>query len=334
VAWQSALSLKVWRNLAEEFDAIARSRRCAPLVASPAWSIAPDELARLRIRWPKTYEWPDAGKWVHPVRNAMGRRVPLGRADIAQSVEGSVTFDLLDDGRRHVVVIDYRDDPSIHEHAADGALAYFKMQHRHEGYGRDNVFPGGYVPDIPMIYRYLPYLRARRDRREYEYDVYGRFSLRFAPDVRTRAMQLLNEQERFAFEGGLKMIGRAAFLKELTAAKIAIDLPGNGAICHRLVNGLAIGSCIVGPRPANDFAVSLDDGVHAAWVRPDLSDLVERCEYYLAHDDEREAMGAAARRWFDRHLHPDAMAAHYLRTLLDRLAGTAERGQTGTNRPF
>lgn len=320
MALKSALSLAVWRNLAEEADALARARRCPPVVASPAWSVDDDALAPLHIRWPKTYEWPDAGKWVHPVGHAMGRRVPTTRADIAQDARGSVIFELRDGSTTHRVVIDYRDDAAIHDAAADGALVYFKMQHRREGYGRPNVVPGGYVPDIPKIYRYLPYLRSLRDRREYEFDVYGRFSLRFAPDVRGRAVQLLNEQHRFAFEGGLKMIGRAAFLKELTRARIAIDLPGNGAFCHRLVNGLAIGCCIVGPRPTNDFPAPIDDGVHAAWTRPDLADLVERCDHYLTHDGEREAMAAAARDWFDRHLHPDAMAAYYLRVLVDALA--------------
>jgi hypothetical protein len=177
------------------------------------------------------------------------------------------------------------------------------------------------MTDKATIYWYLPYLRALRDRHDYSYDVYGRFGMRFAADVRSRAMTLLREQSRFRFEGGGTTVSRAAFLKEIARARVCIDLPGNGDFCHRLVSYLAVGSCVVGARPGNRLHVPLEDGTHVSWAQEDLGDLVDLCAYYLEDDDARERMAMESRRFFDRYLHPDSLAVYYLRTCLDRIAG-------------
>lgn len=69
---------------------------------------------------------------------------------------------------------------------------------------------------------------------------------------------------------------------------------------------------MVSVRPRNLLHVPLVDGEHVAFARPDLSDLVELCRYYLEHDEEREAMGRRAREYFDRYLHREQLASYYL----------------------
>jgi hypothetical protein len=56
-------------------------------------------------------------------------------------------------------------------------------------------------------------------------------------------------------------------------------------------------------------------GKHIAYCRPDLKDLVEICQHYLTHDEERQAMIQASREYFDAFLHRDCIAAYYLERL-------------------
>ena len=63
------------------------------------------------------------------------------------------------------------------------------------------------------------------------------------------------------------------------------------------------------------------DRVHVAYVADDLSDLVEVCRFYVENEEAREEMCRASRRFFERHLHADNLAAYYLRSCLDRLKG-------------
>ena len=56
-----------------------------------------------------------------------------------------------------------------------------------------------------------------------------------------------------------------------------------------------------------------------AWVRDDLSDLVDTCARYVEDAERREAMARAARDYFDRYLRPEQLADYYLTACLQRL---------------
>ena len=162
-------------------------------------------------------------------------------------------------------------------------------------------------------------LRRLRDARNFQFDVYGRFSTEFAGETRRRAIELLSDQNQFRFEGGLRKVKYLDFLKEIARAKICIDLPGEGDLCFRLINYLAVGACIIGPPPRTTLHAPLVDRVHLAYAKPDLSNLIDVCSYYLENDDAREEMSRNSRRFFDEYLHKDNLAAYYLRSCLDRL---------------
>lgn len=247
------------------------------------------------------------------------RYVLFKKVNLPQPESPLVCFTLTVDGRSRLCVIDYSDYTPIDESHADKALVYFKMQYALEGYGRSNVIPGGYIPNDVNLYRYLPRLRRIADRRESKYDVYGRFSLSFATEVRRKALFELTNQNKFLFEGSAQRMRYSRFLREAAESKICIDLPGNGDFCFRLIDYLAVGACIVGPRHGCLLHKPLEDGVHLAYCEPDLSNLVELCEHYLAQPEKRERMRVESREYFDRYLRPEQLAAYYLSNCFSRI---------------
>ena len=287
--------------------------------ANADWTLAPEELSDLVIRWPASYQWPTARLWVEPILRGFKEHLRVKFTELPQPYRGTVIFQFVVGDKAYDVAIDYSDYPEVNLESATRCSLYFKMQHSSEGYEFDHVIPGGYVCASRKIYLHLSRLRRLRDRREFAFDVYGRFNPEYSGATRRRAVKLLSEQKHFQFEGGLKKVNYLDFLKEIARARVCIDLPGEGDLCFRLINYLAVGACVVGPRPRTVLHAPLLDRVHVAYVRDDLSDLVKVSQYYLENDDAREEMCLNSRRFFDQYLHPTNLSAYYLRSCLDRL---------------
>jgi hypothetical protein len=310
-----------WRALREKaVESALNTWADAPQITNSAWKIDPEELRSVVIRWPSVYQWDAAWAWVEVLLYGFRRSVKVELKELPQPYRGTVLFQFVTAGKTHDVAIDYSDYSSINEESARRCPLYFKMQHLREGYGLNNVVPGGYVPDSRKIYFHLSRLRKLRDRKEFAYDVYGRFSLDYAKEVRRKAVGILSDQQSFSFEGGLKKVDYLSFLREIARAKICIDLPGEGDICHRLINYMAIGACIVGPRHRTVLHVPFLDGQHIVYTKDDFSDLVELCKFYLENNEAREDMCANSRQYFDKYLHKDNLTAYYLRSCIDRLS--------------
>lgn len=309
-----------WRNLKDKaVESALKTLGHGPQVSNPAWKIEEEELRDVVIRWPSEYQWDAAWVWVEVLLYGFRRRVKVELTELEQPYRGTVLFQFVVSGKVHDVAIDYSDYSSINEESARRCPVYFKMQHLREGYGMSNILPGGYVPDSRKIYFHLSRLRKLRDREEFDYDVYGRFSLDYAKEVRRKAIGILSTQHDFSFEGGLKKVDYLSFLREIARAKICIDLPGEGDLCHRLINYLAIGACVIGPRHRTVLNAPLVDGEHIAYTKGDFSDLVELCNFYLENNEAREEMCRNSRSFFDMYLHKDNLTAYYLRSCLDYL---------------
>jgi len=298
---------------------VALQKFAPPPPLSPRWQIETEELADVVIRWPSTYQWPTARLWVDSLLYGFKSRTRVEFAQLAQPYRGTVIFQFVVHGKSHEVAIDYSDYADVNPESVDRCALYFKMQHRREGYEFQNVLPGGYVCGSRKLYLHLSRLRRLRDSRNFQFEVYGRFSAEFAGETRRRAIELLMNQDRFQFEGGLKRVEYVNFLKEVARAKICINLPGEGDLCFRLINYFAIGACVIGPPPGNVLPAPLVDRVDVVYSKPDLSDLVDLCSYYLAHDEAREEMARRSRQFFDEYLHKDNLTAYYLRSCLDHL---------------
>jgi hypothetical protein len=294
----------------------------APSAFAPSWPINAKEAKGIIVRWPTAYEWPGAGQWMSDLLAGLGRLVRIEKGEVAQPYVGVVIVELQKGPRRWQVAIDYSDKlDQFHADCLSHCVLYFKMQYRRGGYGSDRVIPGGYINLSSDYYRYLPGLRDLRDQRRPLFDVYGRFGLEFAGDLRRRAVEMLQRQDRFRFEGSLSRVRYLRSLEEAARAQVCIDLPGKGDFCFRLIDYLGIGACVIGPRHRTKLHVPLVDRTHLVYTRDDLSDLVELCEHYLTHPDERAALVRASREFYERYLHRNQLAAYYLARILERLDG-------------
>lgn len=291
-----------------------------PLSQNPDWNIDPAELGGVTIRWPREYQWDGASDWVDLLLFGFRQHVKVEMVDdIPQNFKGTVIFQMSLAGAIKTVAIGYSDYLPIDEECARSSDLYFKMQFDGRGYPFDHVVPGGYVPDGKRLYRHLNKLRKLRDQKDYRFDVNGRFGLDYSREIREKAVKTLQAQNKFQFEGGMNPVPYSAFLKEITMSKVCIDLPGLGDFCFRLMNYMAIGSCVIAFPHRTRLHVPLVDRKHIVYCKEDFSDLIELCEYYLEHVDEREEIARNAREFFDMNLHKDNLTRYYLRTCLNQL---------------
>jgi hypothetical protein len=294
----------------------------APGESQPAvltWPLDRELLREVTIIWPAIYEWAPFRHWGEQLRSALSRFVPTTIGDVPQPYKGVIVFTLTHRARQFRVNVEVSDYLDLNEAAYDHADLHFKMQYRLEGYGeRDRLVAGGYLNNHPDIYAFLPRLRALRDQAPPLYDVHGRFGLSF--EVRRKALEILGASPAFRFLGGQTKVRYGSFLREIARARICIDLPGYGPIAFRLVDYLAIGSCVIGPPHAARLHVPLEDRVHVVYCKPDYSDLEELCVYYLRHDQERDALVRNSRRFFDTYLQRDQLAAYYWNRCIRLLA--------------
>jgi Glycosyl transferases group 1 len=314
---------------------LLRPRYCFDRAAAKLWYLAPElprpdrepaledpsALRDIVILWPTRYAWSPGFRWVEPICAGLSRYVEVRRAAIAQLPGTAIEIRVVHKGREHKVAIDYTDKPdAISSQYLRNSLLYFKMQFRNGGYGDSRIVSGQYVPHGGLeLYHHLPRLRRIRDAAASgEFDVYGRFTVQQGNqggDVRARAVGLLSAQRSFRFQGGGRMLAPIRSLGEVARSKICIDLPGRGPFCFRLVEYLSIGACIVAYPHEAALCPPLVPGKHIAYCRPDLRDLVEICQHYLTHDEDRQAMIQASREYFDDYLHRDCIAAYYLERL-------------------
>ena len=166
------------------------------------------------------------------------------------------------------------------------------------------------------IYGYLPHVRAMADRKSYRYEVYGRFGLNFAQEVRRKACSILENQMHFRWEGSLQVkpycilsIGNRSF-------QDLYRLAGKGRLLFPPGRLYGRGECVIAARHRNTLPVPLVEGKHIVYVKDDFSDLVDLCRFYLQNDDAREALRSNSRAYFDSYLHRDQLAAYYLHSCL------------------
>lgn len=270
------------------------------------------------IRWPMRYENSMAAGFVRPLLDGWADLVPVQHVDLPQVYPRVVVFEAQYGGVPHRVAVDFSDYTDIDQACLSEVAVYFKMQHLLEGYGERKVVPGGYIAARADLYANFCRFRRLRSAPS-RHDVYGRFGLRFSREKRLLAVRMLSDRDGLDFVGGTGMVQFTQSLREAALSKVCIDMPGNGPFCHRLVEYLAVGCCVVAPPHATRLHAELIGGEHIAYCREDLSDLVEVVEHYVRDDRARRAMSASAARFFDEHLHRVQLADHYLRVLHERL---------------
>lgn len=283
------------------------------------WTVSQAERARIRITWPSAYQWSHAGSFADSLKTALARTGILRLAPLPQVLRGTVRLLCTIDDRAHIVAIDYMDKPnSVNADALAECSLYLKFQYREEGYADSRIVAGGYSVSNCDYYRYYRAFRSRRDD-ERRIGVLGRFSYKFQGELRGMAVDMLSNAQDVHFVGAGSRVRYSRFLREVASARLSLDLPGNGPFTFRVPEFLGLGTCLISPRYPTALHRPLVPGVHYIAIADDLSDLLEKCRYYLAHEDERAAIAKAGQDFFDRYLHCDQVASYFLRTMLDRL---------------
>ncbi len=100
------------------------------------------------------------------------------------------------------------------------------------------------------------------------------------------------------------------YFEALAQAKISLSFRGEGFDTLRYWEIPACGSLMISETPSIQILENFIDGKSAVFVRPDLSDLTDKIDYFLAHDKEREEIAAAGKKHLLAH-HTHLKRAEY-----------------------
>ncbi len=288
-------------------------------VESLTWPVSPEELASLAIVWPTKYQWPPGSVIVETIKDGFQRLGILREEPTPQVHKGVVMLRCIVNGRTSFLALDCSD---YHNFINESALAqcdlYIKCQYRSGGYPDPRVVPGGYPVTSRRYYHYYMPFRQRGNRLP-KFDIVGRFGFEFQADIRRRAIGILSDSADITFVGNSGKVRYSRFLREIAAARLGLQLPGNGPFTHRVPEFLGLGTCMISVRFATELHVPLVPGKHYVEIADDLSNLREKVRFYIENEQERNGIAAAGRDYFDKYLHADQMISYYIRTIMERL---------------
>lgn len=171
----------------------------------------------------------------------------------------------------------------------------------------DNVFA------LPMCFDFnnLPSLNG-----VFKYDV--AFWAVESHEIRTKVLDLLSDKFDCSDNGSIKQQQLNKYkrkgmfyLQELAACKVSINFRGAGWDTLRYWEIAALGGFMISQRPQIKIENNYIDGEEIVYCKDDLSDLVELCEYYLKHDEERIRIGKNAQIKTKKY-HTDEVRAKFI----------------------
>jgi hypothetical protein len=274
------------------------------------------------IRWPSKYQWEFRKYLGDQLIEPMKRFVRVEEIDLPQPHQGVITFQFVRGDREYRVNIETSDYPPINEDAYQDCDLHFKQQFARAGYGeRDHLLPGNFMGGSSQIYRYLDRLRALRDSHRERFEVAGRFELNM--QERSGPIAILARSTEFEFHGGQGKVPFIRYVREIAQTGVSINLPSSANLTFRIFDYFAIGACIVGPPHTGTLPIPFEEGEHLVYCREDYSDIEDICVRLLGEPGERRRLIANSRRFFDRCMHRDQVAAYQLDACLRHLGGAA-----------
>lgn len=103
------------------------------------------------------------------------------------------------------------------------------------------------------------------------------------------------------------------YLEELAACKIVLNFRGAGWDTLRYWEAPSLGTFLISQEPMIEIPNNFRDGSEIVFCRADLSNLIDLCEYYLEHEDERERIAQNGARWLRQFHTSEARADYFLR---------------------
>ena len=292
-------------------------------IETPTWPFNQQALQQATVFWPTEYQWLPSEGFLEPVRLGIAHWAKVERRPIPQPYQGVCLFELLVAGVKHRIAIDYSDYVDRIERDCLATVSlYFKMQYLKAGYDLSDgecrkVLPGGYVMADRRMVSKLSQIRGTARTAPPQFDIYGRFGLEFATEIRSAVVNVLRGDPSLNYEGGMRKVPYRQSIRDASRSKICIDLPGNGDFCFRLFDYLAVGAFIIAYPHRTMLPVPLVDCYHIVYMKSDLSDLVDLCHYYLVHPDERRAIQSNAAEYFDSCCHLTQLGSWYLQQSLN-----------------
>lgn len=101
------------------------------------------------------------------------------------------------------------------------------------------------------------------------------------------------------------------YLEELNACKIVLNFRGGGWDTMRYWEVPAVGAFMLSQKPQIAIPHDFEGGKHAVFCSDDLSDLIEKCDYYLKHEAKRERIAKTGHAHLMQY-HTDLARATYI----------------------
>jgi len=192
---------------------------------------------------------------------------------------------------------------------------------------RKNVYPIGQTTSLMEYFSLVDKLRDARKDKKYQYDIVAVFRVTNYNLRREIVERIRNRKDWLSYTGlapfrnrpgipdSLKML-KLPFERHLalqSRSKICVSVPGVGGYfdwCWREAEILGMGGCLLCLRMETAMPGDFDS-CHIA-IKANLSDLEEKVDYYLKHDEEREEIAQRGLEYFEKWLTPKAMAQNIL----------------------
>jgi len=113
------------------------------------------------------------------------------------------------------------------------------------------------------------------------------------------------------------------YLQELARCKIALNFRGGGWDTLRYWEVPAVARFLISQKPQIVIPNNFKDHESIVFCNDDLSDLLEKCAYYLKHENKREAIAKKAREHISQY-HTDLKRAEYI---LDQIHALPLKGE-------
>lgn len=105
------------------------------------------------------------------------------------------------------------------------------------------------------------------------------------------------------------------YLEEISRCKIVLNFRGGGWDTMRYWETPAMETFMISQKPEILIPNNFEENKHVAWVSENLSNLIDKIDYYLLNDDERNRMATNARE----HLLKYHLNTHRAQFLLSKI---------------
>jgi glycosyltransferase involved in cell wall biosynthesis len=212
---------------------------------------------------------------------------------------------------------------------------YYKVECSQGHLDRFNIQPAGHgVTEYHKYVNNLNRLRELKNKREYTCDVLGVFRATSPkPGLRSIRIDCAEIVQRMNINHYVKVqpcnfrpvpsqehsivkkYNYVEFLERTAKSKLNLLMPGMGELTWRVSETFGMGACGIMPR----ITTILPGNPQNCWieVKRDLSDLREKIEYYLSHDEEREQIAKNGLVYYEKYLTPTAQAKNILQGAID-----------------